>query len=43
VELWKDVVVLHCLASSVGAYVIHDPMAYEYHDLWVKMQNHCRV
>jgi hypothetical protein len=27
VELWKDLVVLPCLASSVEVYEIHDPRA----------------
>jgi hypothetical protein len=36
VELFKGLIVLPCLASSVEVYEIHDPVAYGYHDLWVK-------
>jgi hypothetical protein len=43
VELWKGLIVLLCLTSSVEVYGIHDPMIDGYHDLWVKMSNLCRV
>jgi hypothetical protein len=43
VELYKGLVVLPCLASSVEVYGIHDPVADGYHSLWVKMCNLYRV
>jgi hypothetical protein len=35
-ELYKGLIVLPYLASSVEVYGIHDPMADGYHDFWVK-------
>jgi hypothetical protein len=43
VDLWKVLIVLPCLASSVEVCGIHDPTTDGYHDLWVKMCNHCSV
>jgi hypothetical protein len=43
VKLWKGLLVLPCLMSSVKVYEIHDPVADVYHDLWVKVCNLCRV
>jgi hypothetical protein len=37
VKLWKGLIVTPCLASWEEVYVIHDPVADGYHDLWVKM------
>jgi hypothetical protein len=43
VELWKGLVVLSYLASSVEVYGIHDPVVDRYHVLWIKMHNLYRV
>jgi hypothetical protein len=43
VKLWKGLIVLPCLTSSVEVYGIHDPVADGYHDLWVKVCNLSRV
>jgi hypothetical protein len=43
VELWKGLVVLPYIASSIEVYGIHDPVEGGYHGLWVKMCNLCRV
>jgi hypothetical protein len=43
VKLWKGFVVTPFLTSSEEVYVIHDPMADGYHDLWVRKCHLYRV
>jgi hypothetical protein len=43
VELWKGLVVLPCLDSSVEVYGIHDLVTDGCHGLWIKMHNLYRL